>query len=127
MARQLFPILATPDLERLVAFYRDRLGATVTFTFPGPDGNPGYVGLEIGSSQLGIGHDPGLEEVPGRRMRLWIYVDDCDATVDRLRAAGVPILAEPADQPWGERVARVEDPDGNEVIVGAVLNPSPPA
>jgi uncharacterized glyoxalase superfamily protein PhnB len=25
---------------------------------------------------------------------------------------------EPADQPWGERVARVLDPDGNEVIIG---------
>ena len=28
------------------------------------------------------------------------------------------VLEEPADQPWGERVARVSDPDGNTVIVG---------
>jgi lactoylglutathione lyase len=28
------------------------------------------------------------------------------------------VTEEPADQPWGERVARVLDPDGNEVIVG---------
>jgi lactoylglutathione lyase len=30
----------------------------------------------------------------------------------------VQILAAPADQPWGERIARVLDPDGNVVIVG---------
>jgi lactoylglutathione lyase len=28
------------------------------------------------------------------------------------------VTEEPADQPWGERIARVLDPDGNEVIVG---------
>jgi uncharacterized glyoxalase superfamily protein PhnB len=48
-----------------------------------------------------------------------VYADDCDAAVDRLRAAGVVITKEPADQPWGERTARVEDPDGNEVVIGA--------
>jgi uncharacterized glyoxalase superfamily protein PhnB len=33
-------------------------------------------------------------------------------------------LADPADQVWGERVAYVEDPDGNPVhIRGPVLTP----
>jgi lactoylglutathione lyase len=31
------------------------------------------------------------------------------------------VLEEPADQPWGERIARVPDPDGNMVIIGARL------
>ena len=47
-----------------------------------------------------------------------VYTDDCDALVRHLRDAGVTVTAEPEDQPWGERVARVLDPDGNEVIVG---------
>ena len=119
MATQLFPIISTPDLERALRFYRDLLGGTVTYQLAGPDGSPGYVGMEIGTSHLGIGHDPGLADVPGRRMSLWVYVDDCDATVERLRDGGVEVVAEPTDQPWGERVARVRDPDGNEVIVGA--------
>ena len=50
---------------------------------------------------------------------MWVYADDCDAAVELLRAAGVRVIAEPEDQPWGERVARVQDPDGNEVIIGA--------
>jgi lactoylglutathione lyase len=30
----------------------------------------------------------------------------------------VEVVEEPADQPWGERVARVLDPDGNVVLIG---------
>jgi len=44
--------------------------------------------------------------------------DDCDAAVERLRGGGATIVEEPVDQPWGERVARVLDPDGNLVLVG---------
>ena len=56
--------------------------------------------------------------MPTERFSLWVYGEDCDAAVEHLREAGVRILEEPADQPWGERIARVADPDGNVVIVG---------
>lgn len=113
-----FPILTTRDVAGMLGFYRDLLGFTVTFEYPGPDGQPGYVGLQLGAAQLGIGRDPELTDPPSARFTLWLYVDDCDATVERLRAAGVPVVEEPADQPWGERIARVLDPDSNTVIVG---------
>ena len=48
-----------------------------------------------------------------------VCADDCDAAVEHLRGHGVPVLAEPADQPWGERMAEVADPDGNRVIVAS--------
>jgi lactoylglutathione lyase len=41
------------------------------------------------------------------------------ATLAGLRAAGVPVVGEPEDQPWGEGVARVRDPDGRLVYLGA--------
>jgi lactoylglutathione lyase len=44
-------------------------------------------------------------------------VDDVDAMVERLRAAAVPVVLEPVDQPWGERVAYVSDPDENLVML----------
>ena len=90
----------------------------MTYEFPAPDGEPGYVGLEVGSSHLGIGRDPEATDGPSARFSLWAYVDDCDAVVERLRSAGVTIVEEPADQPWGERLARVLDPDGNLVLIG---------
>ena len=118
MFRSLFPILTTRDIGAALRFYRDLLGAAVTYEFPGPDGQPAYAGLELGSSHLGIGRDPDLTDPPSARFQLWTYVDDCDAAVERLRAAGVTIVEEPVDQPWGERVARVLDPDGNVVLIG---------
>jgi lactoylglutathione lyase len=31
----------------------------------------------------------------------------------------VPVTQEPADQPWGGRMAFVADPDGNRVIIAS--------
>ena len=119
MIESAFPILSTPDLAGALGFYEELLGGTVTYRFP-DDGDAQYVGLDLGSSHLGIGADPDLDAESGaQRFSLWVYVDDCDAVVETSRAAGVTILEEPVDQPWGERLARVADPDGNVVIIGA--------
>jgi uncharacterized glyoxalase superfamily protein PhnB len=119
MISELFPIISTPDLERSLGFYRDLLGGTVTFSFPGDDGNPVYVGVDLGSSHLGIGLEAAVADPPRPRpISLWLYADDCDAIVGRIRSAGGTVTEEPADQPWGERVGRVLDPDGNEVVIG---------
>jgi lactoylglutathione lyase len=113
-----FPILTGPDLPRALTFYRDLLGTTVTYRLPS-EGEPTYVALDLGGSHLGLGHDPtAVAGGTGQRCAMWVYADDCDAAVELLRAAGVRITAEPESQPWGERVARVQDPDGNEVIIG---------
>ena len=127
MIESAFPILSTPDLARALGFYEDLLGGRVTYRFP-DEGDAHYVGLELGSSHLGIGADPELDaEIGDQRFSLWVYVDDCDAIVETSRAAGLTVLEEPADQPWGERVARVADPDGNVVIIGARVEIAPDA
>lgn len=119
MVSQLFPIITSTDIERVLGFYRDLLGGTVAYEFPGPDGKPAYVGLDVGTSHLGIGSDPSATSEPSDRFALWAYVDDCDATVARLRDAGVTIVEEPTDQRWGERTADVRDPDGNLVHIAS--------
>lgn len=118
MIDQLFPILDVADVERSLRFWRDELGGTVAFEWPGPDGRPVYVGLDLGSSHLGIGGPASAPAGESRGISLWVYTDDCDGLVERLRAVGTPIVDEPADQPWGERIARVLDPDGTTVIIG---------
>lgn len=91
-----FPIITTSRLGPLLGFSRDLIGMTVSFEFPGPDGEPGYVGLELGGSHLGLGRDPSLAAGPSERFGLWVYADDCDAAV-----------------------ARVRDPDGNLVLIAS--------
>jgi lactoylglutathione lyase len=116
MFDEIFPILTTNDLPAALRFYRDLLGGTVSYQFP-PEGEPVYVAVDLGRSHLGIGRQDQPGELVNDRITLWVYAGDCDAAVEKLRAAGVPVLQEPADQPWGERMATVTDPDGNRVIV----------
>jgi lactoylglutathione lyase len=119
MFQEVFPIVSTRDMSRALAFYRDLLGFEVVYRFPA-DGEPGYVALDLGPSHLGIGADPAAAPPAGpSRFALWVYAADCDAAVGHLRGHGVPVLAEPADQPWGERMAEVADPDGNRVIIAS--------
>ena len=118
MFTEAFPIINTPDLPRALGFYRDLLDGDVVYRFP-EEGEPGYVAMDIGSAHLGIAYVRDLQTAPGdRRFALWVYAEDCDEAVERLRAGGATVIEEPRDEPWGERVARVLDPDGNEIIVG---------
>ncbi|HSI99848.1 MAG TPA: VOC family protein [Patescibacteria group bacterium] len=122
--RSLFPMLSVADLDRSLALYGDVLGGAETYRFP-PEGSPEFVVLRIGSSDVGLAkmgsaaplHGRPLRPAAGHRVELCVYVDDVDEAVEVLRAIGSPIVFEPADQPWGERVAYVEDPDGNLVML----------
>jgi lactoylglutathione lyase len=122
-----FPILDCADLSASLRFYRDLLGFTATYRFP-DDGEPEFVALELADgSSIGLasssstsGNIHGLEPArprTGHAFELCLYAEDTDAAVELLRSAGVPVLVEPADQPWGERLAYVADPDGNRVHV----------
>ena len=115
-----FPILTTSDLLRALQFWCDVLGGEVAYKFP-PEGEPDYVGIDLGTSHLGIGRDETFTADGPQRISLWVYVEDCDETVAKVREAGGRVVAEAVDEPWGERVARVEDFDGNRVIIGARL------
>ena len=107
-----FPVITVSDLPAALAFYRDQIGFTEDYRFPA-DGEPVFVTLRLESSQLAIAAGEATD------FDLCLYADDCDAAVERLRAAGTPVTEEPADTPWGERMARVTDPAGNEVVVVA--------
>jgi lactoylglutathione lyase len=123
--RSLFPMLSTADLDRSLAFYGSVLGGRETYRFPADGRLPDFVVLRIGSSDIGLGrvgaapplHGRPLRPATGHRVELCVYVDDVEEAVDALRSIGAPVVIEPADQPWGERVAYVEDPDGNLVML----------
>jgi len=116
--RDAFPILQVADVPRSLGFYRDLLGFAVMYVFPA-EGEPQFVSLAIDGGKLALGATD--EPVQSASTSLWLYADDVDAAVAHLREAGVRVVAEPADQPWGERVASVADPDGYTVHIGARL------
>jgi uncharacterized glyoxalase superfamily protein PhnB len=122
MIESAFPILEVPDMEAALAFYRDALGGVVSYRFP-PEGEPVYVGLQVGSSHLGVG----LTEspLPAGNVMLWFYVDDVDRVTAELADAGATVVEEPVDQQWGERTSLMKDPFGTRLHLGAAISPPP--
>jgi lactoylglutathione lyase len=122
MTERAFPVVFAEMVESSAAFY-EILGFQRHFQLP-PDGEAGYVGLRRGSHELAVvaadwprqQYDKPVA-VDGVKFELFVYVEAVDALVETLRASGVAILREPADMPWGERVAYVSDPDGNPIAL----------
>jgi lactoylglutathione lyase len=125
-ATKLFPMLSVADFARSLAFYRDLLAGVVSYRFP-EQGEPAFVVVTLGeSSEIGLGvitgpgetlHGEPLRPATGHRIELCVYVDDVDATLRAAREAGFAVVLEPRDQPWGERIAYLRDPDGNLVML----------
>jgi lactoylglutathione lyase len=130
--REASTIIYTEDLGASLSFYRDLLGFEETYRFPEGD-DAEFVALSLGGSagagmalaavtdgQTGA-HGQTIRPRAGRQFELCVYTDDVDRAIDGLRSRNVPVLAEPVDQPWGERMAYVADPSGNPVMVCAAL------
>jgi lactoylglutathione lyase len=122
-----FPIIYTPRGQALGGLLRRP--ARLPRDLPHSAGDDaGYIGLELEDSRLGIVDEAwpaeriGVRRGDAPRFELWVYVDDVDATVERMRAADVPVLMDAEDMPWGERMAYVADPDSNPV---ALASPPP--
>jgi lactoylglutathione lyase len=121
-----FPVIFAHSVVATSAFY-EALGFDRHFQLPA-EGEPGYVGLRRDGHELAIvsrdwpSQQYALSVGEGVRFELFVYVDDVDANVARLRADGSTVLSEPAAMPWGERVAYVTDPDGNPVALAASVN-----
>jgi catechol 2,3-dioxygenase-like lactoylglutathione lyase family enzyme len=104
-----------PDLARSSSFYVEHFGFRVTFandwfiSLQHP-GNPGFDLCFVIR-----GHErmppPFRHQSPAGALLGWI-VDDATAAFQRLRAAGVRILRDLVDEPYGQRHFFCEDPDG---------------
>jgi predicted enzyme related to lactoylglutathione lyase len=108
------PIIITKDLPHLLRFYAGVLDAAETSRYP-EDGPVFFVELRVGNSDLGLVSDDGAATDAGQRMLISAAVDDVDALLDRVAELGGRVLGPPTDMPWGQRVAHIEDPDGNTV------------
>jgi predicted enzyme related to lactoylglutathione lyase len=110
-------LLRPGDLDRSRRFYRDLLGLAIYREF-GPPDDPGLV-FFLGQGLLEVsGH---AARPPRRSVMIWIQVRDVHAEHVRLAAAGVPVVREPAAEPWGLIEMQIEDPDGIRIVLVEVL------
>jgi len=106
--------LAAKDPEASKRFYHELLGLPVRVDQPSLKVfDSGIGGLDFNTSI----HNPGC-------VRVAFLVNDLDQTIAALRAKGVHVL-EPFDAHLGMRGIRLEDPDGNLVIIHAPTERSP--
>ncbi|MFE1776075.1 VOC family protein [Streptomyces sp. NPDC059008] len=108
------PVIVTPDAERLQSFYCELLGAE-EFTRVPEEGPVFFVGLRLGGSELGIVADKDVETGTPTRILLSFAVEDVDHLLDRVAPLGGTVRGPANDMPWGQRVAHIQDPDGNAV------------
>lgn len=53
---------------------------------------------------------------------LYFETDDLDEDAKRIKAAGVEVLHEPKEYPWGQRTFRFFDPDGHIIELGESMD-----
>ena len=116
------------DPDEALHFYRDLLGLEVRMDVPKGEyrwitvGSPQQPGVSIVLSNYLEGSPADLDTMrsllaKGSLNAVHFVSEDLDALFTRLREAGVEVLDEPTDQPWGVRDCAVRDPSGNVIRI----------
>ena len=110
------PRLFARDPKALVAFIKRVFRATGTYQGDRPSE------LRLGDSIIMVNDDRARGPATGF---LYVYVDDADAAYRRAIAAGARSIETPADMPYGDRRAMVEDSSGNIWQIATPISPPP--
>lgn len=105
--------VAVSDLDRSVAFFRDRIGLALKFS----DAEFGYAEFDTPGAGFALARDPAAA---GRHTGIGFAVEDLDAAHARLAEAGVEFTRPPTHEPWGGYMAIFADPDGNTFYLDQV-------
>ena len=106
------PYLVVRDVPRLIDFLRQAFGATEIMRSARPDGSIMHAEVTIGDSRVMMGE--ASTEWPPMPGCVHLYVVDTDALYHLALQAGAKSLREPTDQFYGDRMAGVQDPIGNQ-------------
>jgi len=110
--------LIVPGVEQALEFYRKAFGAKTVLCMKHPDGRVAHAEMQVGDCRVMMADEhPDIQAFApahygGSPISMMIYTADCDAMYRAALAAGALGVREPTDQPYGDRVAGVEDPYG---------------
>ena len=115
--RTLTPELFCAGAADAIDFYKKAFGAVEVMRFPGPDGKLVHSEIKIGDSSLWVMDEmkgaSGPKALKGSPVNIHMQVEDVDAVVKKAVAAGAKITMPLADQIWGDRYAKLDDPFGH--------------
>ena len=127
--RTITPFIIHEKAPDLVDFMKSAFGAEELKRNTAGEAYGFYSEVRIGDSVIMIGGGTAAVRgnLPGA---LHVYVEDCDAAYRRALEAGAVTLmgamGEPADRPYGERSAFIEDAFGNYWYIATRLASAPP-
>jgi uncharacterized glyoxalase superfamily protein PhnB len=113
------PHLVCAGAADAIEFYKKAFGAVEEARLPGPNGKLMHAVIRInGSAVMLVDEMPewgalGPKALKGSPVTLHLYVGDVDAVVARAVAAGAKVTMAVADQFWGDRYGKLEDPFGH--------------
>ncbi len=115
------PYLSINDAEKAVAFYSQVFDVAPHLLLNMPDGRVMHCEFRVGEARFFLseelpehGGTPSPQKLGATTVAIHLYVEDCDAMVEKMTAGGSEVLMAPVDMFWGERFARVRDPFGHE-------------
>jgi PhnB protein len=120
------PLLTVRGAARAAEFYERAFGATVVTRHDLPNGQV-VAELEVGGAPFAVvdenpaAYNVSPEALGGTSVRISLIVDDPDAVWQRALDAGAKEVFPLADQPYGLRQGRVEDPFGHHWLVSKPL------
>jgi PhnB protein len=113
------PHLVCAGAAKAIEFYKHAFGAEECARLPGPDGRLMHAAVKIGDSHVMLVDEMpewgalGPKALKGSPVTIHLYVDDVDAVVARAVKAGAKVTMPVADQFWGDRYGKLEDPFGH--------------
>jgi PhnB protein len=113
------PHLVCKGAAEAIEFYKKAFGAIEKARLPGPDGRIMHAAVVIGDSTVMLVDEMpewgalGPKSLKGSPVTIHLYVDDADAFVARAVKAGAKLTMPVADQFWGDRYGKIEDPFGH--------------
>jgi PhnB protein len=117
------PYICVHDAARAIEFYKQGFGATERMRLPDANGKIGHAEVMIGNAIVMLadefpesGH-VSPKTLGGSTVKLHMYVEDVDAFFEKAVAAGAKVLIPIADQFYGDRSGRLEDPFGHIWLV----------
>lgn len=106
------PYLVAEDGPGLLDFLVNAFGAVERSRIPMPDGSLAHAEVEIDGAPVMLS-SANAPDFPPVAAQIHLYVEGVDAFYAQALSAGATPVAEPEDQFYGDRIARVLDPAGN--------------
>jgi len=106
------PFLVVDGANELIRFIEQSFDGKVTSIMKTKEGRVMHAGVQIGDSQIMV--TDSTEKYAAATTRLYLYVDDVDATYNNAIKAKGTSLREPTDEFYGDRSSGVKDAWGNE-------------